>query len=367
MSELMPIDTANTLSNLNAMQPRFDRGYTGHSLSRFFIGKHMAGFGLINMNGRLGVYPAASGNPYLQRFLSPDNFVQDPGNTQNYNRYCYCSNNPLMYTVPTGWLQAAAWEYRNLGKEKTNQVDFGIGNYYGEACTGGGTSELIFEMENSWAATHTYGPWAMDNLMGSLWNATPENGAKIFTNVDGNWYNTGTTIISGLNNKANSFHCAPPLTGDVFFKKNVQGLTKEQIQQPNQCLAAMFSYISEQLCGTNLEPLSLIVPYSILTGIGMGDAKEKGLLFTMPNSGVLFNEFFDSYFTRSGESSVIDAINNGHPVFASRDGLNHAVVIVGYNYDGDRPIYIYVDPTAIGFNRDSGRFDSVLIPISGCK
>ncbi|RPH31202.1 MAG: hypothetical protein EHM93_14545 [Bacteroidales bacterium] len=38
----------------------------------------------------LEVYPAASGNPYLQRFLSPDNFVQSPFNAQNYNRYAYC-------------------------------------------------------------------------------------------------------------------------------------------------------------------------------------------------------------------------------------------------------------------------------------
>ncbi len=56
----------------------------------------MTNFGLINMNGRLY-------DPYLQRFLSPDNVVQSPGNAQNYNRYSYCMNNPLMYVDPTGW------------------------------------------------------------------------------------------------------------------------------------------------------------------------------------------------------------------------------------------------------------------------
>ncbi len=86
--QLEPIDITNALANLNAMQPRFDRGYTGH--------EYMAGFGLINMNGRLY-------DPYLQRFLSPDNVVQSPGNAQNYNRYSYCMNNPLMYVDPTGW------------------------------------------------------------------------------------------------------------------------------------------------------------------------------------------------------------------------------------------------------------------------
>jgi hypothetical protein len=43
--ELLEISTDNTMNDLSAMQPRFDRGYTGH--------EHMSMFGLINMNGRL--------------------------------------------------------------------------------------------------------------------------------------------------------------------------------------------------------------------------------------------------------------------------------------------------------------------------
>ncbi len=64
-----------------------DRGYTGH--------EHLMGVGIIHMNGRLY-------DPVLHRFLSPDNFVQDPYNTQNFNRYGYVLNNPLMYTDPSG-------------------------------------------------------------------------------------------------------------------------------------------------------------------------------------------------------------------------------------------------------------------------
>ncbi len=36
------------------------------------------------------------------RFLSPDPYVQSPTNSQNYNRYSYCLNNPLKYTDPSG-------------------------------------------------------------------------------------------------------------------------------------------------------------------------------------------------------------------------------------------------------------------------
>ena len=64
-----------------------DRGFTGH--------EHLQTVGLINMNARLY-------DPALHRFLQPDNFVQDPFNTQNFNRYGYVLNNPLLYIDPTG-------------------------------------------------------------------------------------------------------------------------------------------------------------------------------------------------------------------------------------------------------------------------
>lgn len=64
-----------------------DRGYTGH--------EHLASVSLIHMNGRL--YDAK-----LRRFLAPDNFIQDPYNTQNFNRYAYVYNNPLIYNDPSG-------------------------------------------------------------------------------------------------------------------------------------------------------------------------------------------------------------------------------------------------------------------------
>ena len=65
----------------------FHRGFTGHEM--------LPEFGLINMNGRLY-------DPLLGRFLSTDNFVQEPTNSQNFNRYTYCLNNPLKYTDPSG-------------------------------------------------------------------------------------------------------------------------------------------------------------------------------------------------------------------------------------------------------------------------
>ena len=42
-------------------------------------------------------------DPVIGRILSPDPFVQSPTNTQSYNRYSYCLNNPLRYTDPSGY------------------------------------------------------------------------------------------------------------------------------------------------------------------------------------------------------------------------------------------------------------------------
>ena len=35
--------------------------------------------------------------------LSPDPIVQDPANSQNFNRYSYALNNPMVYTDPSGY------------------------------------------------------------------------------------------------------------------------------------------------------------------------------------------------------------------------------------------------------------------------
>ena len=67
----------------------FDRGYTLH--------EHYDAFDLINMNGRLY-------DPILGRMLSPDIVVQDEQNSQAYNRYSYCFNNPLRFTDPSGYI-----------------------------------------------------------------------------------------------------------------------------------------------------------------------------------------------------------------------------------------------------------------------
>ena len=65
----------------------FDRGFTGH--------EHYDCMHIINANARLY-------DPVIGRFFSPDPFVQAPDFTQNFNRYSYCMNNPVMYSDEDG-------------------------------------------------------------------------------------------------------------------------------------------------------------------------------------------------------------------------------------------------------------------------
>ncbi|UAK52318.1 RHS repeat-associated core domain-containing protein [Capnocytophaga ochracea] len=82
-----PIKVADGAGNTLDKLTLLDRGFTGH--------EHLQTVELIHMNGRLY-------DPALHRFLQPDNYVQDPFNTQNFNRYGYCLNNPLVYVDENG-------------------------------------------------------------------------------------------------------------------------------------------------------------------------------------------------------------------------------------------------------------------------
>ncbi|MDB4289748.1 hypothetical protein N9887_01565 [Flavobacteriaceae bacterium] len=91
-SSELDLDSSTTLLN---------RGYTGH--------EHFMSVGLIHMNGRM--YDAKLG-----RFLSPDNYVQEPFKTQSFNRYGYVWSNPLIFTDFSGelsWKSIGDWIKRN--------------------------------------------------------------------------------------------------------------------------------------------------------------------------------------------------------------------------------------------------------------
>ena len=52
---------------------------------------------------------------YLNRFLSPDTIIPQPGNPQSLNRYSYTLGNPLKYRDPSGHWVETAWDVANIG------------------------------------------------------------------------------------------------------------------------------------------------------------------------------------------------------------------------------------------------------------
>lgn len=110
--------TRFTITGMNAREQLTGSTY-GSSLTATY-GFDAYGY----VNGRLY-------DPLVGRFLSSDNFVQDPSFTQSYNRYSYCWNNPLKYTDPSGNLLPLV---RSDFQRSMDEM-YGVGNYWyrGEA------------------------------------------------------------------------------------------------------------------------------------------------------------------------------------------------------------------------------------------
>ena len=141
-----------------------DRGFTFH--------ENMTAFNLINMNGR-------AYDPMIGQFLSPDPFVQSPDNSQSYNRFSYCMNNPLKFTDPSGYL-----------------VTGGVSHQYTDPGNGSGGINIGPRGPSAFIdGMPYYGSLeSLDYLFG---------GGRSFENVS-SWENGGHNILPHILNQANA-------------------------------------------------------------------------------------------------------------------------------------------------------------------
>ncbi|WP_419494855.1 SpvB/TcaC N-terminal domain-containing protein [Chryseobacterium bernardetii] len=142
-----------------------DRCYTSH--------EHFVEVGIIHMNGRLY-------DPLLRRFLNADENIQDPTNTQNYNKYGYVMNNPLMYNDPSGefiwWIPAVAAIVSEIFTMYYTQAPFDLSRFtgnliisYASAGIANGIGE-IFQIGSQAA-----------NSLGTTWTIVAKAGAHSLT------------------------------------------------------------------------------------------------------------------------------------------------------------------------------------------
>ena len=142
------------------------------------------------MNGRLY-------DPLLHRFLSPDNYVQGPTNTQNFNRYGYVLNNPLSHVDPSGEflipLLAAAFiaGMFNVATHLDNINNFGQGAaYFG---VGAGAGALGAGIGYAVTASISVGGFAGGAIVGAA-----AGGVGGFVGGAGNAWVGGASFGSGL-------------------------------------------------------------------------------------------------------------------------------------------------------------------------
>jgi len=78
-------------------------------------------------------YEARYYDPVLGRFISADTLVPRPNDPQEFNRYTYAGNNPLLYTDPTGHFSFNIGKFfrRAFGDVGTTLVGVGVGFFTG--------------------------------------------------------------------------------------------------------------------------------------------------------------------------------------------------------------------------------------------
>lgn len=172
-----------------------DRGYTSH--------EHLLGVGLIHMNGRLY-------DPLLRRFLNADENIQDSNNTQNYNKYGYVMNNPLLYSDPSGefiWFLPVAWAAAHVfwATVITGAV---IG-----AAIGASMYAIQAQISGNWS----WGGLGKSILMGSVTGAVSAGLGQVFS-AGGFWATVGNGALAG----AGSGGVTSIINGTNFL----EGLTK---------------------------------------------------------------------------------------------------------------------------------------------
>jgi RHS repeat-associated protein len=192
------MEVANTYSGDGG---KVTRGFTDHEM--------LDDFGLIHLNARLY-------DPEIGRFISADRYVQDIGNSQTYNRYSYCANNPVNTFDPTGnnfwdWL-GGLWdslfgssdevaEQQKAEATPSDEKQIGTAS---EAGAAGATSRADASAQTG-SVTN---PSATQGISGAG-NQTSEensnlNGADNRTAV----FDAGTTITSGTATNSNKTRTA---------------------------------------------------------------------------------------------------------------------------------------------------------------
>jgi RHS repeat-associated protein len=238
----------------------FARGFTGH--------EHNDIMGLINMNGRFY-------DPALGLFISPDNFIQAPDFSQNFNRYAYAFNNPLLYTDPTGeWFGIDDAISAGVGFI-VGYVTYGAstGNWGGKAVAAGGMGATV--------------AWLGWNTMGAGLAALPAGGAGSATS-----FSAGMTAVFGSASGSYGLQFAALTALNVI--PNSGDINKADEKGWNG-VWAMGGFMTGSVLSTSLKPLSIGAKQG-----GLGLRQFAGVSLTNNLSDNMENGFFNFHSVHVG-------------------------------------------------------------------
>jgi RHS repeat-associated protein len=158
---------------INSTSLLLDRGYTSH--------EHFGEIGIIHMNGRLY-------DPLLRRFLNADENIQDPFNTQNYNKYGYVLNNPLMFNDPSGEFFFLAPVFAYIA---ANAIVIGTG-----ALIGAAMGAIMYVGQAIYSNSWSWGGFGKAILTGAITGTVSAGAGQIFS-AAGFWATVGNGAIAG--------------------------------------------------------------------------------------------------------------------------------------------------------------------------
>ena len=279
------------------------RGYTGH--------EHLNEFGLINMNARLY-------DPTLGRFLSPDKYVQESENSQNFNRYSYCLNNPLRYKDENGEFFFTIFNFITDGIVNLVKHGFNVSAYDWTRTNNSIKIDLgLFkgsfkQVVNKWT-------WGLKN---SFWGNVTAHFYNTIGKVDHISYMDGAIAVSGPTGKdtEKAFTIGPYIMGP-------KGLRADW--RDHLFVHEYGHYVQSQLLGPFY--LSVVAFPSLTSTLNLGGYDHDTRWFEV-NASYLGSRHFDRKYGRGAQGYKpgdpnyfdIDAFSTGNPTlyYNIRNGNN---------------------------------------------
>ncbi len=221
-------------------------------------------------NGRMGVYPAVSGNPVLGRFLGVDPIIQAPDNSQSIDGYGYCLNNPLKYTDPSGFRYSYQDFMREFRESQLAGAEF-FNNYVGwwqdlQKSNSVGAWQYYLSTSFRQLFPNTTFNFVVDGIPSGNWSPTQGKISIIYSNT--------TTTLDGKF----TYHCPGEVEMSTYYVPSVTFMSDFRYEDsqgggnPNYWLAKAGAIAVTTSAADGPIPIGEAVGAAVLTLAAVHDA-----------------------------------------------------------------------------------------------